>query len=329
MHNKDHFTHVQGTADREGKLLNNLSDKSPTAVKPSISFGICAYNEEKNIGNLLKSIQSQNIASFQIKQIFVISSACMDKTDEITDKYRQKDDRITLIKEAERNGKASAVNLFLKAANGDICVLISADTILEPKSVERICLPFYNPKVGMTGGHPIPINDPSYFMGFLSRLIWDMAHQLSLIEPKLGEYVAFRNVMREISTETAVDEAYIEAEIKSRGYNIVYVPKAIVYNKGPTTIRDYMKQRRRIYAGHLHLKRTMDYQVSSLSSFKLVKIVASSLRPNWRSIIWTPCAVVLELYARGLGSYDFYIKKRNPYKWDMVHSTKEITEHAK
>jgi cellulose synthase/poly-beta-1,6-N-acetylglucosamine synthase-like glycosyltransferase len=328
--------------NRRQRLLKNLSGEVIYAdrrrestlynqdvfVKPTISFGICAYNEEKNIGNLLQSIQSQNTEKFQINQIFVISSACRDKTDEITENFHAKDPRIELIKEPQRNGKAAAINLFLKVAKGDICILISADTVIPPNSLELVCSPFLNPKVGMTGGHPIPVNNPASFMGFVSKYIWELAHQLSLSDPKLGEYIAFRNVLREISAETAVDEAFVEVEIKNKGYTIAYVPEAIVYNKGPATVKDFLKQRRRIYSGHLHLKNTKNYKVSSMGVFKLMKIVVRSIKPDWRFILWTPAAVFLEFYARCLGSYDFYVKKRNPYKWEMVPSTKATIEYA-
>lgn len=235
--------------------------------------------------------------------------------------------KIELIKQRERRGKASAVNLFLQVARGDICVLVSADTVVLPDSIEHLCLPFLDQAVGMTGGHPIPVNKPSSFMGFTSHLIWHLAHEVSLIEPKLGEFIAFRNIVDKIPEDTAVDEASIEAEVKEKGYILRYVPEAVINNRGSDTVSDYIKQRRRIHAGHLYLKETTGHEVSSMSTSRLLKLVIRSIRPSWRSIIWTPAAMLLEFYSRALGSYDFHIKKRNPYIWDVASSTKAVIIH--
>ncbi len=44
---------------------------------------------------------------------------------------------------------------------------------------------------------------------------------------------------------------------------IHYAGDAIVFNRGPESLRDYLTQRRRIVAGHLHLRRTQGYSVAS------------------------------------------------------------------
>lgn len=292
----------------------------------NVSIGVCAYNEEANIGRLLESLQHQRCNRIEIAQIVVVSSAFHDRTDEIVESFRESDNRIELIKQPERRGKASAVNLFLKAGGGDVCILVSADTIPLDDAIEQLCLPFFEETVGMTGGHPIPVNDPLTFMGFVSHLIWQLAHEVSMIEPKLGEFVAFRNIVDKIPEDTAVDEASIEAKVREQEYDLRYVPEALIYNRGPDKVSDFIKRHRCNYTGHLYLKKTTGYKVSSMGSFRLLKLVARTLNLNWRSILWTPAAVVLEFYARILGTYDFYIKRKNIYIWDIASSTKVVTK---
>ena len=291
----------------------------------SVSICVCAYNEEANIEELLKSIQRQSLERVKIVQILIISSACLDGTDAIVQKFKDIDPRIELVKETRRNGKASAINTFLLRAKGDVCLLANADTILSSESVERICAPFFVKSVGMTGGRTIPVNDNDRFMGFISHLIWRLAHELSLEAPKLGEFVAFRNVIRQISEKTAVDEAYIESEIRSRGYSLCYVPEAVVYNKGPEKISDYIKQRRRIYAGHLELLSSTGYQVSSISNYRIARLLGRILIKSWRYEAWVLAAVLLECYARILGYYDFKFTNKNFYVWDVVSTTKNLS----
>lgn len=291
--------------------------------KVSISIGICVYNEEKNIRSLLNSLLNQKTTK-NIKEIIVVSSACSDRTDEIIENdFLPSYQKVVLLKQEKREGKASAVNLFLEHASGDIVVVESGDTIPAEDTIENLTEPFKKPKVGMVGGRPSPVNDPNTFMGFTVHLLWDLHHKLALKHPKLGELVAFRkNLIKRIPTDTAVDEAFIEALIKEKGYELKYVPSAIVYNKGPETIADFLKQRRRIFAGHLHLKKTRGYMPSSMK-LNILKLVLEGIKFNPKEILWLFGAMLLEFYGRLLGSYDFFIKNKNPFIWDIANTTKD------
>lgn len=220
-----------------------------------ISVGICAYNEGKNIGKLLQSLLNQKIEKIHIKEILVISSASTDKTDEIINNFISKDERIRLLIQEKREGKASCVNHILKNLTGDIIILASADILPLENTIQKLVLPFFDKTIGMTGGHPIPIDNKDTFIGFTVHLLWKLHHKLALKNPKLGEIIAFRNIIREIPIDTAVDEASIEAIIQKQRLRLCYVPDAIIYNKGAATIDDFLRQRRRIYAGHLYLKK--------------------------------------------------------------------------
>lgn len=289
----------------------------------TISVGVCVYNEEKNITDLLNSLLSQKTTE-PIKEIIVVSSACSDKTDEIIENnFLKYNPRVFLIKQEKREGKASAIDVFLKYATGDIIVLESGDTIPAEDTIEKLTESFKNPKIGMTGGHPVPINDPDTFMGFTAHLIWNLHHRLALEHPKLGELVAFRrDLIRKIPTDTAVDEAFIEALINGQGYELKYAPDAIVYNKGPETVSDFLKQRRRIFAGHIHLRKTKGYAPSSMKKLKIATLLLEEVKYAPKRIVWIFSAAILEFYGRLLGSYDFYIKRENPFIWSIAETTK-------
>ena len=291
----------------------------------SVSIGICAYNEEKNIGRLLDALLNQRTEKIRIDEIIVVSSGSTDRTDEIVREFSEIDERIKLITQPRREGKASAVNEFIRNASGDVCVLESADTVPLENTIEKLCLPFYDENVGMTGGHPIPVNDKSTFIGFAGHLIWELHHRIALKSPKLGELVAFRNIIDGIPKNTAVDEAWIEALIKRKGYKVVYVPDAIVYNKAPETIGDFIKQRRRIHAGHLHLKRELGYSVSTMSIRGIIDVIRElNLTPKEK--LYLVGAMMLEGISRVLGWLDYYVLKKDHVVWDIAKTTKEVVK---
>jgi cellulose synthase/poly-beta-1,6-N-acetylglucosamine synthase-like glycosyltransferase len=288
------------------------------------SIGIMAYNEEANIGNLLDALLSQKTDICEIKEIYVVASGCKDRTEDIVRDYSLKDGRIKLLVQPRREGKASAINLFLSVSQGEIIILESADTIPEVHTIENMITPFWDPLTGMTGGRPVPVDRSDDFLGFTVNLLWRLHHMISLDNPKMGELVAFRNVLKEIPIDTATDEASIEAIIINSGYRIKYAENAIVYNKGPENLRDFISQRRRIAAGHLYVSKTQNRSVSTSSVRNILIPLLKNLRWSAKELVWTLGGVTLEACCRLLGYYDFYIKKRNPYVWDIAASTKKL-----
>jgi len=286
-----------------------------------ISIGIIAYNEEKNIENLVNSLINQKLDKFKIKEIIVVSSGSKDKTNEIVEKISKDNPLIKIITEKERKGKFSAINLFLKNAKSEILVLESADTIPEKDCLEKLCRPLLTKEIGICASHPIPINKKNNFMGFAVHLLWDIHHEISLENVKFGEMIAFRNVIDEL-LKTSVDEEFIAMDIKNKGFKDYYAKDAIVYNKCPSNLKDFIKQRRRIYAGHLELKRCKNYNTITMKWPLAVKKLFRVLEFRPLFLFWALGAVILEAYSRLLGVYDFYIRKEKHYVWDVAESTK-------
>ncbi|MDP4012386.1 MAG: glycosyltransferase [Candidatus Nanoarchaeia archaeon] len=286
-----------------------------------VSLGIFTYNEENVIGRVVESAINQKTNRIKIKEIIVVSSACKDNTNNIIKGLMKKDSRVKLIEQKERKGKASAINLFLKEAAGNLIAIQSGDVILSENAIENLCVPMLDdPKIGFTGSNPIPQNDKETFLGHHIHLHWWLSNNL----PRYGEVVGFRNFVKEIDERTAVDEAYIEMLIKSKGYIMAHVPTAVVYNRGPDNFKDLMKQRRRIYVGHTLLKKEDKYSVESFKAFKMIKLMSQYwLREkSIKKLFWILCSISLEVYGRLLGMYDLYILKKNPYIWDIAKSTK-------
>jgi len=154
-------------------------------------------------------------------------------------------------------------------------------------------------------------------------MMWGLHHKIALETPKLGELVASRNIVREIPHDSAVDEASIEAIIREAGLELRYCPAAIVQNKGPETIKDFLKQRRRIAAGHTHLAKEKGYVVSTTDPIRILKLLIQEHSWKPKETLWTIGGIGLEVIGRILGYYDYYIRKKNPYIWDIASTTKK------
>jgi biofilm PGA synthesis N-glycosyltransferase PgaC len=294
------------------------------------SVGITAHNEEANIGRLLEAMLNQDLDQVEIAEIIVVASGCTDNTCQIVEGFEALDQRVRLLVQDQREGKVSAVNLFLRNAGEEICVLESGDTLPGEETVENLVKMFRDPEVGMTGAHKVPVNVPDQVVGYLSHLRLTLEHSLCLEIPRLGEMIAFRKVFDQIPPDIAMDEAFVEALMIKRGLQVRYAPDAMVYNMGPETLSDFVRQRRRNYAGHLHLKRKYGYRVSSLDNTRVARL---ALAEAWRAVshtvrllyVFTALAAI-ELYSRILGSYDYYVRRDKHVVWDMAWTTKEVDQ---
>ena len=287
------------------------------------SMGIMAYNEEANIGRLLEAVTTQKFKQVVLTEIVVVASGCTDNTEAVVLEWAKSDARIRLISQEKRMGKASAINDYLPRAQERILVLCSADLLPEPEAIERLVAPFADPEVGMTSSRPVPVNDASQFMGYAAHMLWGLHHAINMKSFKAGEMIAIRKIFERIPYHTAVDEASMEPVIRGQGYQAQYVPTAIVYNKGPETLADFLRQRRRIYAGHLAVRDTLGYNVSTMSGRKILMTLLQNLDWRPKQFAWTWSIVGLEVYGRVLGLRD-YKKRRDHAVWEMATTTKQL-----
>lgn len=297
-------------------------DDVPERIKCSV--GITAHNERANIGCLLEAMLNQHLHEVEITEIIVVASGCTDNTEGIVKEFMEIDPRIKLLVQERREGKTSAVNLFLQHAQEDICVVESGDTLPREDSVENLVRMFKHPQVGMTGAQKVAVNAPDHIVEYFSHLRLKMEHALCLEIPRLGELIAFRKVFDQIPPDVAMDEAFVEALVIQRGMQVRYAPDAVVFSMGPHTVSDFIRQRRRNYAGHLHLKRKYGYRVSSLDTPRVMRLAIGEVGGALRLIWALGLLAILEAWSRILGAFDYYVRGEKHVVWDIAWTTKEV-----
>ena len=280
----------------------------------NISVGVFARNEEKFIRANLRSIISQELNEIKIDEIIVFSDSSTDRTNDIVNSLKRKDSRIKLIVNKKRLGKPESINKFLKIAKNKIVVISSADVILEEHCIENLCKPLEKREIGICASHIIakPRKD---IVSKIYELEFKLHHEISKIEPKFGEVIAFKKVFNKLD-KTSTDEEDIAKIITKKGYKKYYCQNAIVYNFSPKTIKDFIEQRRRIFCGHLELLTKYNYDVPTLNPIEIIKISLRKL--NEINIIILLFAVFIEAFSRFLGFIDFATNKEKHYLWKGI-----------
>src|SRR5918994_3980254 len=100
------------------------------------SIGIMAYNEEANIADAIGAILGQKLSSSEIAELIVVASGCEDRTVPIISEIAGRDPRVILIEQKRREGKASAINLFIGAATAPVLLMVSADVLVEDGTID-------------------------------------------------------------------------------------------------------------------------------------------------------------------------------------------------
>ncbi len=276
-----------------------------------VSVGVIAHNEEKNIASLLESLLSQELQNVRIREILVVSSGSTDRTNEIVRDFSVRDSRIRLLEEPERKGKYSAINLFLQKAGTDVVALVSGDVVPDKRSVERLCRP-------LTKGAGIATakTKSRKRKGLLSDIFalqWEIHHTISSRKPKMCEMIAFRRVIKSIP-KTSVDEETIGVLVRDSGYTSAYAEDAVFFNNVPRSFKDFIRQRRRVYAGHLELARKAGYRPGTMSNMELF---SSLRRVSGVRILPAMAGAALEGISRLLGFLDF-LRGRDHSVWSIV-----------
>jgi len=293
-----------------------------------VSIAVPAYNEELNIGLLIDSLRAQRVRRAEIVEIVVVASGCTDRTAEVVkERMGRRGARVRLIVEPVRHGKVAAINTYLKHGNPHVeaICLCSADLVVAPEAIERLvqCL-LINPHVGMAGARPTPTNGHGTFLGEAAHFLWAMHHRVALESPKLGEMVMLRSgIVNGLPNESAVDEATIEQRVCAAGYSLSYVPEAVVHNHAPSTLREFIRQRRRIAAGHYWLRQVSGYSVSTMKVGRTIRLTLAEMlsKPDRTGVAVGTIGV--EALARSLGYLDFKLNRPHAV-WKVCETTKQV-----
>ncbi|MHA1711236.1 MAG: glycosyltransferase [Candidatus Freyarchaeota archaeon] len=302
-----------------------------------LSIVICAYNEERGIRNLLENLSSQKLPP-EIKdyEIIVVASGCTDRTALVVKEFMNKNPKITLIEEAERRGKAAAINKALAVATGDYIAFVPADVLPAENGLYNLIIPLRDPKVVLVSGRPM--QNPKYqrngLIGYIMNMTYRMwsrmmktLNDMGLAAHSSGEFMAMRaKVVTRIPEECVADDSYIAVKARERGL-IKFAPNAIGYNLLPSNLLDYINQRRRWLYGHFQTYRLTGRcpTVVSILVFRkpqlVLKILLEEIRERPRDVPYLACAALLEGVLYLLTMFDNLLNRQYTV-WPIIKSTK-------
>jgi len=206
-------------------------------IRPVVSVIIPVYNEEAIITCCLDSLEKLNYPK-ELTEIIAIDNNSRDKSAELIKKYPS----VKYIFEA-RKGRSAARNTGIKAANGEIIAFIDADCVVSPDWLNNIIPGLKSKTTGCCGGKTLSYYPENMIEHYFDWSFESHAAKILNFSEKyfIGPIFATSNLIcrREVFDAVGFFDEYMTAgedtdlvwRINLKGYQLNYVPGAVVYHK--------------------------------------------------------------------------------------------------
>ena len=298
--------------------------------RKTVTIGIPAHNEKRNIAKLLESILKQKGNNFTIDKIIVVCDGCTDNTARIAGECSGKYKNIQVIDDHQRLGQAKRLNQLYKLNKSDIFITFDADVTLGTKYVVSELVKFFNDsQVGLVGGRVYPVRQQK-FIGkaleiqeyFWSKVI-DSINNGENLHSHTGPVSAaskkFLQLLKRPDNIIANDHFLYFSAIKNN-FKYRSANKAYVYIKVPATFGDYMKQSTRFISSAKDIK---EYFGEWVNQYYYVPR-SNKIRAYWLTFIKDPFYLIMALILATLQrllAFKYTEKNRNGL-WTAVQSSK-------
>lgn len=114
---------------------------------PVISVIIPVYNVEKYLSECIESVLAQTMADIEV---ILVDDGSTDSSGEICEKYKRKDERVTVVHQ-NNQGAAAARNAGVRLAKGQYIGFVDGDDWIAPEMYEKLLKGFLNDDIEIVG----------------------------------------------------------------------------------------------------------------------------------------------------------------------------------
>ena len=227
-------------------------EESPAEL-PTVTLLICALNEEKVIWRTLGHAVALNYPKDKLR-IVVVSDGSTDSTADVVRQFAGSG--VQLIDQARRRGKVTNLNEVVPSLPDQIVVLLDANVSCDPQALLHLVRRFANPAVGCVSAKVVLTgtldvlhgSEQNYYS--LEWFLQEQASSLYSMPGVDGALYAFRpELFRRYPYDTLIEDFVIGVEIVRQGKRVVFEPRAMAWETGPTSIAEEFRRKVRIAAG--------------------------------------------------------------------------------
>lgn len=290
-----------------------------------ISVVIASYKEPHTIGRAIKALATQLRKGDEI----IVSAPDVETRNAA--KATPTNGIPLYVMQDEGKGKPAALNKAIKKAKNSLLLLTDGDVYVNSAAYNSLVKRMHDSRVGIATGRVVSTNERTSCLGFWAYALSEAFHELRLRKQHREGiiatgylYVIRKNLVPRLPEDTLADDAYISHHALEKGYSIVYEPRAEVYVKYPTSLPDWLRQKKRT-AGRVY-QLSKRFHVSKLHS--LIQEMSVGMRvlskiQSPQEVFWLIGLFIFKLYVWARVFFDYRLWKRTFSKaWERVETTK-------
>ncbi|WP_435349106.1 glycosyltransferase family 2 protein [Haloarchaeobius sp. HRN-SO-5] len=240
------------------EIMTDSDPPDATEPYPEVSVAIPAYNEEAWIGKCLDSVLASNYPAEKL-EVIVVDDGSEDATYERASEYR---DRGVRVVQRPNGGRDAALNYGFFCSNGDVFVMVDADSLLAPDALSKIVGALQaDPDLGAVAGDIRVLNTDRLITKiqaieyvFSINTFRRACSFFNAVPIAPGALSGFRREALEavggFDPDTLTEDFDTTVQILEHDWTVRQV-SAISYTEAPFTLRDLYTQRIRWYTGGL------------------------------------------------------------------------------
>jgi glycosyltransferase involved in cell wall biosynthesis len=223
-----------------------------------------AYNEEENIGKTIESVLAQTRLP---NRWVIVSDGSVDRTDEIVQRFAQKNDFIRLLRVKRRPGRSfgakvralHAGNELLRDVSCSFIGNLDADVSIGPSYFEDLIARFdQRPPLGLAGGFVVEETDGE-FRDRRQNRVYSVAHAAQLVRRECYEAIGGYAVL-----EYGGEDWHAQTCARMKGWEVEAFPELKIFHHRHTGEADNLLR-------HRFRQGRMDYSFGSYPVFEVFK----------------------------------------------------------
>ena len=229
---------------------------------PKVSVVLAVRNGAHQLAARLENLLTQEYPAERV-EVLVVLNGCTDSSRAVAEAFaRPSNGRVRVLESPPGEGKAGALNLGVRSANGEVVVFADGRQRFAADVLRRLSAGVLRPGVGALSGRlRIGSGEAAAVEGM--RRYWSLETQLRLAESRTGSvmgatgaiYAIRRDAFVAIPPGTILDDVYLPLRIALAGQRVQLDPRAVAYDEPTPTQESEYRRRVRTLLGNLQLVR--------------------------------------------------------------------------
>jgi biofilm PGA synthesis N-glycosyltransferase PgaC len=230
------------------------------AITPHVSVVIACHNEARHIEARLRNLLECDYPPHRL-EIILISDGSTDLTAEVARRFAR--GRVRVFAYERQMGKATALNVGVEMAGGEVIVFADARQHFEARAIRELVANFADLTVGAVSGELLL--DGGAAVGESVSLYWRYEKWIRKNEGRFDSvigatgaiYAIRKSLWQPLPPMTILDDVYTPMQIAISGHRVVFEDRARAYDQAASSARREFARKVRTLTGNYQLCQLM------------------------------------------------------------------------